>query len=289
MSVSTACLVGEKKVGREKETLVLIYEEIRGVLKIFLQNEICDAVTYTEHARRKTLTAMDVVYQGRTLYSFGVPLEIDESTKIRTFGHYARILIDLDLSQPILNNLLVGREESAFFVKIEYEKQPLFCNNCKHIRHSIQNCKKIAQNSIDLFKENKENTVTKSHHYGKSNVRFKHIDRPSETDNLAGSLKTKLNMIHDTHLDNRIDVIKGRAKLAEQSGAMIGSAKQSKESDVGRTENLTCNNHEVHNVVQELDTVNSDAGASVEVKHMSKSKKQKTKQKKHKAKNIEWW
>ncbi|ODM87535.1 Histone H4 [Orchesella cincta] len=34
-----------------------------------------DAVTYTEHAKRKTVTAMDVVYalkrQGRTLYGFG--------------------------------------------------------------------------------------------------------------------------------------------------------------------------------------------------------------------------
>ncbi|KAL6203217.1 hypothetical protein ACLB2K_026920 [Fragaria x ananassa] len=47
----------------------------RGVLKIFLENVIRDAVTYTEHARRKTVTAMDVVYalkrQGRTLYGFG--------------------------------------------------------------------------------------------------------------------------------------------------------------------------------------------------------------------------
>uniref|UniRef100_M8BLC1 CENP-T/Histone H4 histone fold domain-containing protein n=1 Tax=Aegilops tauschii TaxID=37682 RepID=M8BLC1_AEGTA len=44
------------------------------VLKIFLENVIRDAVTYTEHARRKTVTAMDVVYalkrQGRTLYGF---------------------------------------------------------------------------------------------------------------------------------------------------------------------------------------------------------------------------
>ncbi|RHN45022.1 hypothetical protein MtrunA17_Chr7g0225751 [Medicago truncatula] len=98
-------------------------------------------------------------------------------------------------------------------------------------------------------------------------------------------------MIHDTHLDYReLMFIKGREKLVEQSGAMIGSAKQSKEvstlaldstlkagkcsvdfgvnmhhfsdigagtaydvqSDVGRTENLTCNNPEVLNVVQEL-------------------------------------
>ncbi|XP_069055123.1 histone H4-like [Lepisosteus oculatus] len=48
----------------------LNYEETRGVLKVFLEN-----VTCTEHAKRKTVTAMDVVYalkrQGRTLYGFG--------------------------------------------------------------------------------------------------------------------------------------------------------------------------------------------------------------------------
>ena len=53
----------------------LIYEEVRGCLKAFLENVIRDAVTYTEHAHRKTVTAMDVVYglksQGRTLYGFG--------------------------------------------------------------------------------------------------------------------------------------------------------------------------------------------------------------------------
>ena len=53
----------------------LIYEETSGVLKDFLENVIRDAVTYTEHARRKTVTAMDVAYapkrRGRTLYDFG--------------------------------------------------------------------------------------------------------------------------------------------------------------------------------------------------------------------------
>jgi len=64
------------------------------VLKIFLENVrpcagpvrssahanvpsqvIRDSVTYTEHAKRKTVTALDVVYalkrSGRTLYGFG--------------------------------------------------------------------------------------------------------------------------------------------------------------------------------------------------------------------------
>ena len=58
--------------GGVKRISGLIYEETRGVLKVFLENVIRDA---TEHASRKTVTVMDVVYalkrQGRTLYGFG--------------------------------------------------------------------------------------------------------------------------------------------------------------------------------------------------------------------------
>jgi histone H4 len=52
-----------------------IYEEVRNVLKYFLQSVVQDAVTYTDHGKRKTVTAMDVVYslkrQGRMLYGYG--------------------------------------------------------------------------------------------------------------------------------------------------------------------------------------------------------------------------
>jgi histone H4 len=51
------------------DTYSVIYEETRGVLKTFLEGVIRDAVTYTEHAKRKTVTSLDVVYalkrQGR--------------------------------------------------------------------------------------------------------------------------------------------------------------------------------------------------------------------------------
>eukprot|EP01055_Gregarina_sp_Pseudo9_P000668 Gregarina_sp_Pseudo_9__667@NODE_1423_length_1614_cov_207_309841_g1321_i0_p3_GENE_NODE_1423_length_1614_cov_207_309841_g1321_i0NODE_1423_length_1614_cov_207_309841_g1321_i0_p3_ORF_typecomplete_len105_score16_41CENPT_C/PF15511_6/2_9e31TAF/PF02969_17/3_5e16CBFD_NFYB_HMF/PF00808_23/0_00012CENPS/PF15630_6/0_00012Bromo_TP/PF07524_13/0_00016TFIID_20kDa/PF03847_13/0_0013TFIID31kDa/PF02291_15/0_0015Histone/PF00125_24/0_0031_NODE_1423_length_1614_cov_207_309841_g1321_i07441058 len=61
--------------GGVKRISAAIYEEVRSVLKIFLDSVIRDSVTYTEHAKRKTVTAMDVVYalkrQGRTIYGFG--------------------------------------------------------------------------------------------------------------------------------------------------------------------------------------------------------------------------
>ena len=61
--------------GGVKRISGLIYEEVRAVLKSFLESVIRDSVTYTEHAKRKTVTSLDVVYalkrQGRTLYGFG--------------------------------------------------------------------------------------------------------------------------------------------------------------------------------------------------------------------------
>jgi histone H4 len=52
-----------------------IYKEIREVLQGFLGSVVRDSITYTEHAKRKTVTAQDVVYalkrQGRSLYGFG--------------------------------------------------------------------------------------------------------------------------------------------------------------------------------------------------------------------------
>ncbi|KAK7925274.1 hypothetical protein WMY93_007584 [Mugilogobius chulae] len=66
--------------GGVKRISGLIYEETRGVLKVFLENVIRDAVTYTEHAKRKTVTAMDVVYalkrQGALCTASAVKLHI---------------------------------------------------------------------------------------------------------------------------------------------------------------------------------------------------------------------
>ena len=61
--------------GGVKRISGFVYEEVRGVLKIFLTNLIRDTVVYTEHARRKTVVAMDVVHalkrQGKIVYGFG--------------------------------------------------------------------------------------------------------------------------------------------------------------------------------------------------------------------------
>ena len=53
----------------------MIYQETRALIWTFLNDVVQDATIYTTHARRKTVSAMDVVYalkrQGRTLYGYG--------------------------------------------------------------------------------------------------------------------------------------------------------------------------------------------------------------------------
>jgi histone H4 len=49
---------------------------MRLIMKMFLYTLVEDTVTYTEHAKRKTVTVLDVVHalkhQGRTTYGLGV-------------------------------------------------------------------------------------------------------------------------------------------------------------------------------------------------------------------------
>ncbi|XP_058755853.1 uncharacterized protein LOC131629071 [Vicia villosa] len=78
--------------------------------------------------------------------SIGTPICIDSaSTKSvfdRPFGHYVRVLVDLDLTKDLSYKILVERVGFAFFVDIDYEKIPAFCNFCKCIGHSLDNCKR---------------------------------------------------------------------------------------------------------------------------------------------------
>jgi hypothetical protein len=78
--------------------------------------------------------------------SIGTPICIDSVTAKpmheRTFGQFARVLVDMDLSQPLRFKVLVERKCFAFFVELEYENVPDFCNNCHVIGHHVDNCRR---------------------------------------------------------------------------------------------------------------------------------------------------
>jgi hypothetical protein len=75
--------------------------------------------------------------------AIGTPLMLDEATLNRTFGHYARVLVDMDLSQNLFDEILVEREGFKFNLAVVYERLPNFCCHCHAIGHDISVCKWI--------------------------------------------------------------------------------------------------------------------------------------------------
>lgn len=72
-----------------------------------------------------------------------------------TLGHYARVLVDIDLVKPIQDQILVEREGFAFLVGIEYEFLPSFCMACSMIGHSIVECRRILDLNKEVLKNDK--------------------------------------------------------------------------------------------------------------------------------------
>jgi hypothetical protein len=70
----------------------------------------------------------------------GVPISLDERTTNRTFGHYARVLVEIDLSKKLYHQILVQREGYSFPVDLKFEKLPSFCSFCQCIGHTLEEC-----------------------------------------------------------------------------------------------------------------------------------------------------
>jgi hypothetical protein len=71
----------------------------------------------------------------------GTPIDIDGPTRNPTFGHYARILVYIDLSKRAYDEILGEREYFSFKVEVQYEWRPLFCHHCYYIGHNVSTCR----------------------------------------------------------------------------------------------------------------------------------------------------
>jgi hypothetical protein len=104
--------------------------------------------------------------------AIGTPILIDENTTDHSFGHYAHVVLDINLAGILPDSLWVEREEFAFDIEIEYEKPPYFCSTCNSIGHSSDHCKKDPANRIarekvasknDQVEKITQDLVTKRH------------------------------------------------------------------------------------------------------------------------------
>lgn len=108
----------------------------------------------------------------------------------RTFGHFFRVLVDLDLSQELRYKVLVERKGFAFFVDLDYESMHDFCNFYKIVGHHVGTCRRNKPNDShikdDLEKKNDLREALKGAEKGKDVWKEKNIllvDTPSSGKN----------------------------------------------------------------------------------------------------------
>ncbi|KAF1858694.1 hypothetical protein Lal_00044727 [Lupinus albus] len=77
------------------------------------------------------------------------PITLDEATSSRNFGHFAKVLVEINLKTKLTNKIHVESEGFALFVYIEYHNLPEFCLGCQTIGHSDAQCKKSFKKSED--------------------------------------------------------------------------------------------------------------------------------------------
>ncbi|KAK9277679.1 hypothetical protein L1049_007226 [Liquidambar formosana] len=124
----------------------------------------------------------------------GTSLKIDDATRLRKFGYYARVLVDIDLSNPLPNTLWVERKDYGFNVELFYENLPYFCACCKSIGHLASNCR-IARNGAGAQKFYEDRPLSQ----GRSQSRKPHGEkiwvRTDKSNAAARSLADKTNDI----------------------------------------------------------------------------------------------
>ncbi|XP_057803410.1 uncharacterized protein LOC131018720 [Salvia miltiorrhiza] len=92
--------------------------------------------------------------------SVGVPIKVDGVTADGDVGHFARVLVEVDLALPLPDSVHVDCPDQSFYVEIGYEQLPHYCTKCKITGHTLDNCFKRSEGKvIEQLENSKEGDV----------------------------------------------------------------------------------------------------------------------------------
>ncbi|KAL8479638.1 hypothetical protein ACS0TY_026514 [Phlomoides rotata] len=120
--------------------------------------------------------------------AMGTVIKLDDRTASRSMGHFARVLVELDLNHDREECVMFERVGHRSVVYIQYERLLEFCNYCSIIGHSTGNC------------SNNHNPIQ-----GKSKLVHSEPKVASKSDHPAGDYCTGDQSAFDTEADLRAD------------------------------------------------------------------------------------
>ncbi|KAF6173912.1 hypothetical protein GIB67_039863 [Kingdonia uniflora] len=88
----------------------------------------------------------------------GTPIHLDQSTINQEYGYHASVLVDIELSKPIPDHVLIDVEGKEIRQEVIMYRVPKYCNHCKNVGHGIAECKIIQR----AFRVSEQTQVAKA-------------------------------------------------------------------------------------------------------------------------------
>ncbi|KAL0404117.1 UNVERIFIED_CONTAM: hypothetical protein Sradi_2052500 [Sesamum radiatum] len=84
----------------------------------------------------------------------GSPLKLDEPTADGFRPSMARVCVEIDLMKPRPASIWIGTEGKYFSQQVLYECCPKYCTQCRHLGHSIEECREGRRNNLGIWRNN---------------------------------------------------------------------------------------------------------------------------------------
>ncbi|KAH6805004.1 hypothetical protein C2S51_029835 [Perilla frutescens var. frutescens] len=143
--------------------------------------------------------------------AIGTPLKIDGNTVHGTVGHFARILVEIEMSMQPQNSVMIDRGDASFFVDLDFENLPPFCGACQVVGHVLSKCRKVKRT------ENKTVEGGGRVIFAKSTVNISNLDESQKKDEGSASseklkgqaVRSQVDLAEKTDLEmsNKFDIL----------------------------------------------------------------------------------
>lgn len=98
--------------------------------------------------------------------ALGTVIKSDERTRTRSMCHYARVLIEVDMTKGCEDYIMFESEGQVMFASLKYEQLPPFCNHCGIVGHSLDSCRAAPRRSEKVERVPKSPVIPKSYTQG---------------------------------------------------------------------------------------------------------------------------
>lgn len=190
----------------------------------------------------------------------------------RTFGQYARVLVEIDLTQALRYKILVERKGYVFYVDLDYENVPDYCTYCRNIGHHVDFCKKWypgretrqEKEQQRSFKEPKQIFVQKKDGRVEQDITTEEVNEEKEV----------INVEDDNEEENRVEnitasellKIKGKAVVVAESPSNI---MKQQDNELERELNLVSQKNRIEEM--DKDDVSSNGSFVEATQHLADS------------------